>query len=392
MSRKPLLSYEDIQLERPLSGLPFYERDEDVDKIEYIEIVYLYRWLIVALFFVSGFANALVLLSWAPITDKANDYWDNIGITAINLLNVIFPIMYIPGTLLALRISEKNKLKNIIVSGGVLSTIGCLIRVVGAFLRDKGLGAIGSYILVFLGTAMVGLAQPFYLNTPAKIATTWFPVDQRDLAMTLCSLANIFGSAVGSYIPPLLITSDAGDTVKNGIEYLLILQFSVSASALLMVIFFFRSEPASAPSRAAQSKNSGSAITMIVEVRNLFKNMEYCKLFFAFTVVLGNLNALAALINQIPGDYSNGEIGLTGAMLIICGFSGVLLTGFLLSYTMSYRTIVKGSYFLAVISWVFFLSNCREGHFNLFIISAALLGFLTMPISENFLLSYLYIR
>lgn len=53
------------------------------------------------------------------------------------------------------------------------------------------------------------------------------------------------------------------------------------------------------------------------------------------------MNALAALLNQLPGDYSNGAAGSLGAVLILSGFLGAFLTGFILNSTKAYRTILK---------------------------------------------------
>ena len=190
--------------------------------------VFFYRWTILILFIVSGVANAMILLTWAPITDKANDYWDGIGITAINLLNVIFQIMYLPGTLLALHISERSSdviLRHIVLSGGILTTVGCFIRLMGAVLRHQGITSAGSYVLVLLGTALVGAAQPFYLNLPAKIAATWFAVSERDVATTFASLANPLGSAIGSFLSPMFVASESAE--NEGIQELLLMQFIV---------------------------------------------------------------------------------------------------------------------------------------------------------------------
>jgi MFS transporter, FLVCR family, MFS-domain-containing protein 7 len=355
--------------------------------------IYSARWYIIALFVFSGVTNAMVLLSWAPITDKANDYWDGIGLTAINLLNVIFQIMYLPGTLLALRISEKYLLRSVLLAGGVLTTVGCLIRFIGVVSRDTALGAAGSYTLVLLGTALVGLAQPFYLNMPAKIAATWFAVSERDIATTLCSLANPLGSAIGSFIPAMFVSSDSDDAISKGINKLLFVQLILTAAALTLTYGFFKDEPPTAPTASAKTMQMNKKSNqMFIEVTNLFQNKEYVKIFTSFTIILGSLNALAALLNQLPGGYSNGEIGLTGAALIMSGFFGAFVTGFVLDYTKAYGTILKGSYYMAFICWIAFISNCRSNNLPFFVLTAALLGFFTLPTSKSFLISPLVVQ
>jgi hypothetical protein len=48
------------------------------------------------------------------------------------------------------------------------------------------------------------------------------------------------------------------------------------------------------------------------EVLYLLSDRNYLFILFGFTMALGNLNALAALINQLPGDYSNANAGTLG--------------------------------------------------------------------------------
>lgn len=367
--------------------------------------VYWFRWLILLLFVASGVSNAMVLLSWSPITDQADSYFDNIGVTFINLLNVVFQIMYLPGTLIALRISERSTLRGILISGGFLTTVGCVIRLCGSLLiNNGGIPPKAGYVLVLLGTSFVGLAQPFYINLPAKIASTWFAVDERDIAMTLASLSNPLGSATGSFIPALFV-QDSDNADKTGIRNLLTCQFGVALCTLILVVLLFQNEPLVAPSKSAhlmredakrlKEKNfetaassltsplpSKSSSEIFKSIRILSGNKEYLKIFFAFSVILGNLNALAALLNQLPGGYSSSQIGFTGAALIMAGFFGAFATGFILDWSKKYRVVLKTSYSLAFVFWVFFLANCRSNNFTLFIISAALLGVTTLPTSK----------
>lgn len=374
---------------RPLISDDYTNALENGEKRSYT--AYGYRWAVMAIFVLAGVANAMVLLSWAPITDKAQTYWDNINITAVNLLSVIFQICYVPGTLLALRFSERYRLRGVLIRGGILTCVGCIIRAIGALLRDS-VGSTGSYALILIGTIFVGLAQPFYLNMPAKIAATWFGVNERDIATTLCSLANPLGSAIGSLIPAMFVSSEELHDIKPEVRNLMLVQMIIALVAFALSFFFLRSQPKTPPSSSAEQmqiiKSTKALNTMYDEFLKLFDNYEYCKVLFSFAIVLGSLNAIAALLNQLPGGYSNGQIGLTGAVLIMCGFLGAFGTGFLLDYSKAYQWVLKGSYTLVLLSWIFFMSNCRANNFALFIISAALLGGCTLPTSKFFLLFF----
>ena len=134
-----------------------------------------WRWVVLILFFLSGAANALVLLTWSPITDSASTYFGDIGITAINILTVCFQIMYLPGTLLAVHILKNYDLRTTILSAGIFTTVGCAVRYIGSISQSQT----SSYFIVLLGTLFVAIAQPFYLNMPARLATAWFGVKER---------------------------------------------------------------------------------------------------------------------------------------------------------------------------------------------------------------------
>jgi MFS family permease len=360
-----------------------YKQDNNGEKRQYV--VYGYRWIVLMVFVLSGIANAMVLLTWAPITDKAQTYWNSINITWVNLLSVIFQICYVPGTMIALWVSERQKLRGLLLRGGLLTCVGCVIRTIGALVRDSA-GSGLSYALILIGTFFVGLAQPFYLNMPAKIATTWFGVNERDIATTLCSLSNPLGSALGSLIPAMFVNSDSYHEIQNGVRYLLIVQMAVAIAALVLSFALLKSEPPTPASAAAEHmqiiKSTKGMNTMFGDIQKLLNNWEYSKLLFSFTIVLGSLNALATLLNQLPGGFSNSEVGLCGAILIMSGFFGAFITGFILDYSKSYKAVLKTAYVLTLLSWTFFMSNCRSKNVALFIVSAALLGGSTLPTSK----------
>lgn len=257
--------------------------------------VYTKRWVILIIFVLSGVANALVLLSWSPISDIASDYWGNIGATAVNLLAVSFQIMYIPGTALSAKTMKISNLRTTMILGGLLTSGGCIIRWIGGFGRDNGnFTPTFSYVFVLLGTIVVATAQPFYLNMPAKIAASWFAVQERDVATTLCSLANPLGSALGSVLPAMIV-SGSGHDVK-GVSVLLLVQMIVALTGLTFTYFFFVSDPPTPPSNSTLIMNTNKDETgdeashVWVEVKELFKKPEYLKLLVGFTIALGRFD------------------------------------------------------------------------------------------------------
>jgi hypothetical protein len=345
-----------------------------------------YRWIILLVFGFCTTANAIVLYSFSAVTDLANQYWDNIGITMINLLVVVTQLMYAPGTALGFQISRKYNLRRIMIWAGAFNTIGCIIRYAGVLLRFQGLTATGSYSVVIFGTAVTALAQPFYQNLPSKVAGYWFPTNERDLSTTLASLASPLGIAIGSILSPAFVTGHTGGNYDahdiHGVDMLVLAHLVMSAVGLLAVIFCFRSAPHKPPSYSSLHMKSSSLLarpSIYKELMNLWRNSDYIYVLISFSIVYANLNSIAALINQLPGDYSNDEVGFTAAGVILTGFVGSLVVGLVLDYTKQYKAVLKISYCTTVPAWIIASSGCRPGNFPLFISGACLLGCSLFP-------------
>ena len=122
------------------------------------------------------------------------------------------------------------------------------------------------------------------------------------------------------------------------------MQLIVAAITLSLTAVFFRSAPKTPPSASAHEvhQDRGNKVNIVDQLKNLFSKPDYVKLLVSFTIALGQLNALAALIGQLPGDYSNGESGSFGAVLILCGFTGAFLSGFVLNHSKAYKQVLQG--------------------------------------------------
>lgn len=341
--------------------------------------VYSYRWVILFTFILSGVANAFVLLTWAPITDKAQTYWDDIDITAINLLTVIFQICYVPGTFLSLYLSSNYSMYSSLVAGSLLTSTGCFVRYIGVLIRDSS-GAHSSYAVVFLGTTLVALAQPVYLNMPAKIASIWFATNERDASSVLGSLSNPLGSAIGSFIPGMLVAGESNSAIKHGIESVLLVQMIFGFVSFVASVLLFRERPPTPPSATAENTDDdrAGAPSVFEYFGTLLTSPEYLKILIPFTIILANLNAVAALLNQLPTNYSSGQIGITGAALIMGGFIASLAIGYILDCTKAHLFIIRLLYVLTFLSWTFFMASSRNDVFPVFIIAAICLGASTL--------------
>ena len=100
--------------------------------------------------------------------------------------------------------------------GGILSTVGAFLRVVGSLYQaNNGLSSDGRndvlvYLLVLFGQCSSAMSYPIYVNLVAALASDWFPIHERDMATAIASLFNPLGNALGQIIPPLVVKASSG--------------------------------------------------------------------------------------------------------------------------------------------------------------------------------------
>ena len=88
---------------------------------------------------------------------------------------------------------NKYGIKGTIWIASFLTLLGFWMRYIGT---KVGTGGQGTFGLVMFGQILIGLAQPFVLNTPAYYSDLWFTSNGRVSATALASLANPLGAAV----------------------------------------------------------------------------------------------------------------------------------------------------------------------------------------------------
>jgi FLVCR family MFS transporter 7 len=172
-------------------------------------VSYPYRWFILFIFAMLTLVNALLWVTFAPISDISEHYFgDEYGsITMVNLLANIFLILYAPGTILAVMLIKYYKLKNTLIVGGTLTVIGAFLRYMAALYNNSNSHAT-TYSLMLLGQAFAALAQPIFLGYPAALASLWFSVDERDIATTIGAMCSPIGNAVGQLVPVLIVVQN----------------------------------------------------------------------------------------------------------------------------------------------------------------------------------------
>lgn len=120
----------------------------------------------------------------------------------------------------------------------MLNIAGCFIK---TFVNDN-------LAFLYIGQLFAAVAQPIYLNAPAKIASTWFRDDRRAIVTSIgCSSATL-GIIFGFIFPSFIVNEkDAELKYKENIHSYLFYVFIISLICCIPVLFFFRSKPKNPP-------------------------------------------------------------------------------------------------------------------------------------------------
>jgi sugar phosphate permease len=188
--------------------------------------VYRERWWVLAVFASAVMGNALLWVTFAPISDLAQHYFgvhSTFGsTTSINMLANIFLIMYAPASLLGMMLIKYYRPRITILTATSLTAIGALLRYIGA-LSFNTIGAGNTYAIIFIGQAFAAVAQPMLLNSTPALAAIWFPITEREIATTIGSMCSPIGNAIGQIIPIIFVekTNESGKSKKLSVCFIL---------------------------------------------------------------------------------------------------------------------------------------------------------------------------
>jgi FLVCR family MFS transporter 7 len=155
-----------------------------------------WRWLMIFLYALQTIMNAVLWITFAPVTSAAATYFST-STTVINMLSLMFMIVYLPGSIFAAWIFNRYGLRTGMFVGSFCNLLSAGVRylAIGANHRARSAGL----AIIVIGQFIGGMAQPFFTNSPAKLAGEWFPTDERNVATTIAAMCNPLGIALGTF-------------------------------------------------------------------------------------------------------------------------------------------------------------------------------------------------
>ena len=238
--QQPLLDVDPTPPSPDLSPSPSFEQQQYT--------LYRARFLILFTFSLLSFNQSLFWLTFSPISDAAEVYY-NISTPTVNLLLNWGPIIYLPLQFVTFYVSSaRGGLRKIVLCSSTLCLVAMLLRCVPNLLWSPSSDAFRTNAIWFLHAAQIlnAAAGPFVMSTVSQCSCLWFGVNERARATSVAIFSNNLGAAVGFLqIPAMVPRPDAMPSV-------LYTHAGMAIAASILTLAYFPAHPPSPPSHAAE--------------------------------------------------------------------------------------------------------------------------------------------
>ncbi|GMR32490.1 hypothetical protein PMAYCL1PPCAC_02685, partial [Pristionchus mayeri] len=327
-----------IQL-KDMKGAGDAAEEEDQDQPVQLK-VYRRRWLMLAVVAILNNSNTMTWISLAPVDNYANGFY---GEGAAKWFSMVYMMMTIPVGIFSMWAGRFFGTKTAIYVAAIANCVGCAIRLGSSFLEFNLRFPIG-----ITGQAIAAIAYPFIMYLPSKVANSWFPHNQRALAVTVGAMSNPLGVLMANVIVPAIVGE-----VKD-IKYVNMVIFIPCCIGLLLVLIGVRSgEPKIPPSFSASQEQ----MDFLSGLKQCFMSKQYLVLFVVMGGGIGMFNCLYTIMQKLlcPSGYENTFAGWCAALMIIGGLIGATGSSIIIDRTKMYEETMKVALGLAVVFGLIFM-------------------------------------
>jgi len=267
--------------------------------------VYGYRWIVLLAFMLVTAVNQLLWITFAPITADSAAFY-GVDELSIGLLSMSFMIVYVFVSIPASWLIDTY---------GFRLAVGIGAALTGVFGLTRGLLAT-SYTWVLISQIGIAIGQPLILNAVTRVASRWFPLQDRATASGLGSLAMYLGIFAGLTLTPFL-------AARSGLATVLMIYGIVAVVAAVVFWVLAREHPPTPASPPEQEERS----LAFDGLRQSLRNRGFVLLLAIFFIGLGVFNGVTTWIEEIvrPRGFSSTQAGLTGGLMVAGGVVGALI-------------------------------------------------------------------
>ncbi|KAH9810352.1 major facilitator superfamily domain-containing protein [Melampsora americana] len=191
-------------------------------------------------------ANAVL---FTTITDQSSKFF-SISITRVNWLSNIFAVMYLILGFLVPSLVQACAIQGICVMAAIAMTLGAWLRYAASCVPDIQSGdyIMPPYLLLFVGSMLIGVAQPMLQIIGPSYSELFFTPRYRLATTMFIAISNPLGQAITDLVVPKLVP----DTPNHREIRLLLLIVAIVTMIFSLTVLFIRSQPPTPPSMTCE--------------------------------------------------------------------------------------------------------------------------------------------
>jgi len=286
-----------------------------------------YRFIIVIIFFFLNFINGVHWVTFASCAAKFGKFY-HLNHYMVDAFSLLFMFLYPFGC-----IPEAYLIDNVSMQIGL--TISALCLIVGAGLK---IFINTSIVFAYIGQFLTAIFQPAILNSPGKIAATWFDEKSRTLVTTICCVSNTIGVMFGYIFHVFFIEENTVNPKiwKDSFQYYLIFEFIITVIFCLLFIGCMRNKPKFPPSA---SQNNNKILTLKDSLKKLKEDKNFIKVLISLTCIVGFINIFGTIFNSYMALYKikDSVATYTAAIANCLGILAALIVGKIIDKSKKYK-------------------------------------------------------
>ena len=263
-----------------------------------------YRWVVLVLFMFQVILTQFLWLNFAAIQPTIERLLSISDFQFVLLLSV-FNIFNLALSLPVGAILDSKGFKFTVGLGSIIMAIAVLLR-----LKSD------SYGWILAGQIGVAIAQPFIVNSGAKLASVWFNKNEEAIANGLASMAMFIGMIAGLVITPIIIQ-------HMDLFHVIALYDAVIVFGSVLFLLFAKDNPAI----STTLKHEEQAYHPITAYKQLFQIKEMIVLACIMFIGVGFFNGFTNWLDKLllPQGFSEDQSGIIGGVLVGGGIIGAVV-------------------------------------------------------------------
>ncbi len=315
-----------------------------------------YRWVVLLLFMFQVILTQFLWLNFAPIQptiEKLLNITDFKFVLLLSVFNIFNLLLSLPvGAIL-----DSKGFKFTVGVGSVIMAVAVLLR-----LRSD------SYAWILAGQIGIAIAQPFIVNSGAKLASVWFNKNEEAIANGFASMAMFIGMIAALVITPIIIKSIS-------LFHVIAIYDGVTILGSLLFLLLAKDNP----SMSTSLQKERQAYHPIEAYKKLFKIRDMIMLALIMFIGVGFFNGITNWLDKLlgPQGFTEEQSGIIVGILVAGGIVGAVVIPILSDLIKRRKPfLVTGT----ITAGVFMYPLMQTTSYTAAIVLAAILGFLVISL------------